>query len=61
MVKMKKIYCINYNKYRKFKNTEISYILDKKFLILLFVVSAAVKIKKYLKKNQLNIKISWSN
>ena len=30
---MKKTYCINCNKYRKFENPEVSYILDETFVL----------------------------
>ena len=41
------------NKYRKFKNPRIPYTLNKTFVLSLFVISVAVKTKKYLKnKNQ---------
>ena len=32
---MKKIYCINCNKYRKFKNSKISYIFDQTVLSII--------------------------
>ena len=48
MVKMKKMYCIICSKDRNLKNFEN--IFTKKTLVLLFAVSVAVKLKKYLKK-----------
>ena len=33
MVKMKKIYCMKYNNYRRFKNPEISNILGKTLVL----------------------------
>ena len=30
---MKEIYCINYNKYRKFKNPKISYMFNKTLVL----------------------------
>ena len=51
--KMKKIYCVNCGKYRKFEKPKISYIL-KYYVFLLFAVSAQMKMKNYLmKKNRL--------
>ena len=52
-VKVKKFYCVNCGKYRKFKNP--NNIFSIKQLFLLFVISVAVSLKYYLKKkNQLN-------
>ena len=53
-MEMKKNFCcIKCSKYGNFKNPTTSYILDKRFSILL-VISVTVKVKKYLKKkNQL--------
>ena len=52
---LKKIYYINCNKYRKFKNPEISYHFDQTLVFFpLFVIRAAVMMKNILKKkNQL--------
>ena len=50
---MKKI-CISRNGYKKLKKPKTSYIFDKALAFLLFMVSVAVIMKKYLKKkNQL--------
>ena len=51
---MKKLYCVICGKYRKFEKPKISYILEKHYFFLLFVVNVKMKMKKYLKKrNQL--------
>ena len=47
---MKKIYCANSGKYRKFRNPKISHIFKKNLLFLLFGISVAVSIKECLKK-----------
>ena len=48
------MHCNFCNNYRKFKKTKISYIFLKKIKSLLFTVSAAINMKKYVKeKNQL--------
>ena len=50
---MKKLHCIICGKYRKFGKLKLSYLLSN-YLIILFVVSARMNMKKYLKKsNQL--------
>ena len=50
---MKNLYCVICGKCRKFEKPKISYLLEKK-LLLLFAVSVKMKKKKYLKKkNQL--------
>ena len=48
---MKKLYCVNRGKYRKFQKCKTSYILGKALDFLLFTVTARMKMKKYLKKN----------
>ena len=50
-MKMKKIYCIKCNKYRKLKNLEISYIYNET-LVLLFAANAAIRKTEYLKKRK---------
>ena len=51
---MKKLYCAICGKYRKLEKPKISYILEKTLVLVLFVVSVTMKMKKYLKKkNQL--------
>ena len=51
--KIKKLYCVICGKYRKFEKPRISHLLQET-LVLLFVVSAKMKKKNYLKrKNQL--------
>ena len=51
---MKKIYCIKYKKYRKFKNPKIPYIFDKTLIILVICGKHVSNYEKYLnKKNQL--------
>ena len=50
---MRKIYCTECKKYKELKKLKISYICDKT-LLLVFVISVVVKMKKHLKKkNQL--------
>ena len=50
---MRKIYCTECKKYKELKKLKISYICDKT-LLLVFVISVLVKMKKHLKKkNQL--------
>ena len=52
---MKKLYRIICSKYRTFERPKISYLLEKKhYAFLLFAVSARMRMKSYLKKeNQL--------
>ena len=55
-VKMKKVYCVKCNKYRKFKKPNISYTFYKTLVqfFLLFVPDVAMKRNRYFKKkNQL--------
>ena len=47
------MYCNVSNKYRKSKKTKISYLFKKHKVFLLFTVTVVMKMKKYLKKNQL--------
>ena len=47
---MKKLYCVFCGKYRKFEKPEISYLLEKTSVFLLFAVGARMKMKNYLKK-----------
>ena len=49
---MKKLYCVICGKHRKFKKPKKSYLLEKTlvFSIILFAVSARMKMKNYLKK-----------
>ena len=48
---MKKLYCVICSKYRKFGKPKISCLLEKTLVnFLLFVLSARIKMKKYLKK-----------
>ena len=52
---MKKIYCIIYSKYRKFKIPKISYIFKETLVVSNMTVNLERKIKKCLKKkNQLS-------
>ena len=44
-----KIYCNICNEYRKFKKNNILYIFKK--TVLLFTISVAMNMKRYLKKN----------
>ena len=50
---MRKIYCVICGKYRKFKNTFKHFREKKHTLLLLFDISSRIKMKTYLKKNQL--------
>ena len=50
--KMKKRYYVIRGKYKEFEKPKTSYLLEKT-LVLLFAVSARMKMKNYLKKNQL--------
>ena len=51
--KMKKLYCVICDKYRKFEKPKLSYLLKNSYFYY-FAVSAKMKMKNYLmKKNQL--------
>ena len=50
---MKKLYWVICSKNRKFKSPKTSYLLGKTVAFSLFAVSARIKRKKYLKKNQM--------
>ena len=51
---MEKIYCVIFGRYRKFKNPKISYVFEKKHkFFLLFVLSVAIKMTKFLKRKNL--------
>ena len=47
---MKKLYCIFYGYYIKSEKPKISYLSEKILVLLLFAVSARIKMKKCLKK-----------
>ena len=49
---MKKIYCIKYNKYRKFKNPEISSILDKTLVLSIIVGDCGINDKEPFKEKE---------
>ena len=49
--KMEKLYCVICDKCRKFEKPKISYLLEKKKFFLVFALSARLKVKNYLKKN----------
>ena len=49
---MKKIYCIKYNKYRKFKNSKISYIFDKTLVLSIIVGDCGINDKVPLKEKE---------
>ena len=50
---MKKLFYVTCDKYRKLKNPKISYSFEKNQFFLLFAVSAKMKKKRYLtKENQ---------
>ena len=49
---MKKIYSATCGRYRKFTNPKILYIFEE-ILVLPIIFSVRMKMKKYLKKNQL--------
>ena len=49
---MKKIFSVTCGRYRKFINRKISYIFEE-ILVLSIIFSVRMKMKKYLKKNQL--------
>ena len=57
---MKKLYCVISGKYRKLEKPKIPYILEKHFF-LSFVVNVHMKMKIFLKKNQLRYENSWFN
>ena len=62
MVTMEKIYCIRCSKFRKSTNPKMSYLFDKTFVFLLFVISVAQKAKQYLKKKiNSDFKQYWFN
>ena len=51
---MKKLYCIIFDKYRKFKNPRILYLLDKNLVVSVICSKCKNEDKNYLKKkNQL--------
>ena len=51
---MKKLYCIIFDKYRKFKNPRILYLLDKNLVVSIICSKCKNEDKNYLKKkNQL--------
>ena len=53
-VKMTKLYCVNFGKYRKFKKPKIPDILEKTLALSIICSKCKNKMKKYLKKkNQL--------
>ena len=47
---MKKIYCVIYGEYRKFKNPKISYIFEKTLVLSIFCSNWKNENEKYLKK-----------
>ena len=56
-VRMKKIYCIACNMYRKFKNPEISYIFDKALVLSIIRAKCCSKDEKIFKEEE-SIEIS---
>ena len=50
---MEKLYSVICGKSKKFEKPKISYLLEKTLVFVLFAVSARMKMKKNLKKNQL--------
>ena len=47
---MKKIYCVNCSKYRKFEKSKISYLLEKTLVFSIICSKWRIKMKNYLKK-----------
>ena len=49
---MKKIYCINCNKYRKFKNSKISYIFDQTLVLSIICNKCSSNDEKIFKEEE---------
>ena len=47
---MRKIYCTKCKTYKEFRKLKMSNIWNKTLLLLVFIISAQMKMKKYLKK-----------